>query len=78
MKDTLEIGFEYSPLNIEKYFCIDGERICSIFEKNGQGWFFRTKDGLQSGELCESEDDAFTKLTKYGSKEVELRKKLTC
>lgn len=73
--ENIEITFEYSPLDVEKYFCIDGERICSIFEKNGQGWFFRTKDGSQSGELCESEDAAFRKLTLYSNIEVEIRRR---
>jgi hypothetical protein len=63
---TPYISFEYSPLGIEKYFCIDGKRFCSIFEKNGQGWFFRTSNGDQCGELCESEEKAFEKMSIFG------------
>ena len=56
------IGFEYSPLGIEKYYCIHTDkgpiRVCSVFEKNGQGWFFRKSIGNQIGEVCDSEESA--------------------
>lgn len=65
---------EFSPLGIEKYFCVpiivcghkvSNKRVCSVFEKNGQGWFFRTTNGNQIGELCDSEESANQKAIEY-------------
>lgn len=61
----LELTFEYSPLGIEKYYCLGGNRVCSIFEKNGQGWFLRTNGGNQIGSLYGSEQVSEDKAIGY-------------
>lgn len=53
MKYTLE----FSPLEAEQYYVVNGKRVCSVFEKNGIGWFFRTPN-IQSGVICEAKDKA--------------------
>ncbi len=49
-----------SPLEIERYYWLDDVLICSILERNDQGWFIR-KNGIWLGEPCDSEKDAHAK-----------------
>ncbi len=58
-----------SPLGIETYLwehgilALDRTLVCSILERNGQGWFIRTT-GNWIGERCLSEEDAINKANK--------------
>lgn len=56
-----------SPLGIETYFwehgILDKTLVCSILERNGQGWFIRTPNNW-IGEKCLSEENAIDKANK--------------
>ena len=60
-----------SPFGIETYYWIDGKLVCSILERNGQGWFIR-RAGTWIGESCISKKQAKSKAIELCKIEQEL------